>query len=215
MKIGKIYIHVMPNHKDAFLNKCAEIFGLNGNVSELRKNMSEEGYLNMIADLCFGLRCCVYRTADFAFLPACAGEHVSKPNIWRKEIWEQFASLLYSTSEIIILDTNTEIHWTFREGKLFDENEQPPTLAWDHTGRLVDPANTLPDYFYVENQEEFEALSSLFEEVYDAGVSATHIMDNPELFVLLDDTFWPVSGLEHDCKQAKALLENHLNAKEN
>lgn len=214
MELKSVYINVLPKEKEAFLNKCAEVFRLGESVTELRIQMSEEGYIRMIADLCFGLQSHFYPTGDFALFVMRVCEEAIKPHVWKKEIWERLAPYISDKSEIIIQNGNKETHWSFSNEKLIDETTEPGFLAWDHTGRLVDPANTLPDYFYVENQEELEALSRLFEEVYDAGVSVTHIMDGPELFVLLDDTFWKVSGLEHDCKKAKTLLENHLNAKE-
>lgn len=218
MKLKSVHINVLPKKKEAFLDKCAEVFQLIGTVTELRNKMSEKGYIGLIADLCFGLQSHLFPTGDFTVFPMCAGEKSIKPHVWKKEIWERFAPHVSDGSEIIIQNGITEIHWSFRNGRLIDETAEPEILAWDHTGKLVDPANILPDYFYVENREELEELSRLIENVYDAGVSVPYNiynMTDPELFVLLDDTFWPVSELEHVCTKVKALLENHLNAKEN
>lgn len=218
MELKSVYINVLPKEKEAFLNKCDEVFHLGESVTELRIQMSEEGYIRMISDLCFGLQTHFFPTGDFALFALRVCVEPIKPHVWKKEIWEQFAPYVSDKSDIIIQSGNTEIHWSFRNGKLIDETAEPEILAWDHTGKLVDPANILPDYFYVETREELESLSRLFENVYDAGVSAPCNMYNmtvPELFVLLDDTFWPVSELEPICAKAKAILENHLNAKEN
>lgn len=211
MRLIDISVFIPKKHEDEFFDKCAEIFDLPESVTALRTSLKEHTYATLIAEICFGIDVTTPIMPGITLCGYTYNEKANKPEVWKREIWERLAPCIGAASVIRINDDGGEIHWTFRNGKLIDHSGKIRVYhAWNIFGNKIDPTLNVPDSFYVEDKEDLNDISRLVATHYDLDVvtDLDVITDNngmtfPELYVRLENTFWPVSTLEERCFNTK------------